>query len=406
MAFELGPQDLEALLLGGAFFGSGGGGTITSARHLAANFHAGDYYPTQRVRVVSVEEAGDGDTVMVAYMGAPEAINSTSYPIGPVAAARQVQARLAAQGRRLAYVVSPESGALGFVVACLVAAKLGLAVVDADGAGRAVPSLPMLTYAAAEISPRPTFLVSQGELCVELDVTPRSGINGDPAHQQDVSVIVEQMTRPIVAAAQFGEFGGLAMWIMSPAELPAALPIRATLSRALQLGRALQAGEIGSAAAMIDYLGKAFGILARAISQPGELVAAEVDTTGGFDLGKVHLQAGARRYTVVYQNESLLAWDSARPAPSLLAPDSLAYFVEGPGQAVYSNGDLVLADGSLNPEVRQRTVTLLAWQADPALRTPGGLILDSFRQLLASMGYLGPYVPVGELQRDRAEVGA
>lgn len=406
MAYELGPQDLESLLLGGAFFGSGGGGTITSARHLAANFQKGDYYPTQRVQVVSVEEATDGETVMVAYMGAPEAINSTSYPIGPVAAARQVQERLASQGRRLAYVVSPESGALGFVVACLVAAKLGLAVVDADGAGRAVPSLPMLTYAAAEINPRPTFLVSQGELCVELDVTPRSGANGDPTHQQDISVIVEQMTRPIVAAPQFGEFGGLAMWIMTPAQLPAALPIRATLSRALQLGRALQAEQIGSAAVMIDYLGKEFGIVAQAISQPGELVAAEVDTTGGFDLGKVHLQAGERRYTVVYQNESLLAWDSARPQPILLAPDSLAYFVEGPGQAVYSNGDLVLADGKLNPEIRHRTVTLLAWQADPALRQPGGLILGSFQQLLASMGYLGPYVPVGQLQQGAPEVVA
>lgn len=405
MAFELGPQDLEALLLGGAFFGSGGGGTVISARHLAANFHEGDYYPTESIRVVSVEEATDGEAVMVAYMGAPQAIDNATYPIGPVEAVRRAQERLAIQGRRLAYVAPPESGALGFVVACLVAAKLGLAVIDADGAGRAVPSLPMLTYAAAEVSPRPTFLVSQGGLCVELNVTPCNDDVG-LSHQQDASVILEQMARPIISAPQFGEFGGLAMWVMSPAELPAALPIRATLSRALTLGRALQAGQIGSAAAIIDYLDKRFGIVAHAISQPGELVAAEVDTIGGFDLGKVHLQAGQRRYTVVYQNESLLAWDNACLQPIAMAPDSLAYFVEGPGQAVYSNGDLVLADGSLNPEVRQRTVTLLAWQADPALRTPGGLILDSFQQLLASMGYLGPYVPVGELQRDRAEVGA
>ena len=397
MAYTLDPRDLEPLLLGGAFFGSGGGGTITSARHLAANFRRGDYYPTETVTVVSVEEATAGDAVMVAYMGAPEAINQTSYPIGPVEAARQVQARLAAQGRKLAYLVAPESGALGFVVACLVAARLGLEVIDADGAGRAVPSLPMLTYAAAEVSPRPTFLVSQSELCVELDVTPRGGANGSRTHQQDVAVIVEQMTRPIVAAPQFGEFGGLAMWVMTPAELAGALPIRGTLSRALTLGRALQAGQIDSASAMIAYLER-FDIRAYAVSQPGQLVSAEVDTAGGFDLGKVHLQSGQRTYTVIYQNESLLAWDNARPAPIAMAPDSLAYFVEGRGQAVYSNGDLVLASGELNPDVKNRSVTLLAWQADAELRQPGGLILDSFMQLLASMGYLGPYVPVGELQ--------
>lgn len=72
-------------------------------------------------------------------------------------------------------------------MACLVAARLGLAVIDGDGAGRAVPSLPMLTYAAAEVSPRPAMLVSQGGLEVELDVKPAAGANGGTGHQQDVA---------------------------------------------------------------------------------------------------------------------------------------------------------------------------------------------------------------------------
>lgn len=403
MSYELGSADLEALLLGGAFFGSGGGGTITSARHLAAQFKPGDYYPTDKVSVVSVAEASDGDTVMVAYMGAPEAIDNVRYPLGPVAAARQVQQRLQAQGRTLRYVVSPESGALGFTVAVLVAAKLGLKVIDADGAGRAVPSLPMLTYAAAEISPRPTFLVSQTELCVELDVTPRKGSDGGADHQNDVSVIVEQMTRPIVAASQFNEFGGLAMWIMQPAQLKKALPIQGTFSRALTLGRALQAGQIRSAAAMITYLAEHFKLRAYALTAPGELISASADTTGGFDLGKVTLRTGRRDYTVLYQNESLLVWDSSQPHPALMAPDSVAYFAEGEGQAVFSNGDLVQADGTLLPAVKHRTFVLLAWQADAALRQKDGLILDSFHQLLASMGYLGPYVPIEQLLNSAQE---
>jgi DUF917 family protein len=401
MSDELGPTDLEALLLGGAFFGSGGGGTVTSARHLASHFKQGDYYPTEKIRVVTVEEATAGEAVMVAYMGAPEAINHTFYPIGPVEAAKQVQVNLASQGKQLAYVVSPESGALGFLVAGLVAAKLGLSVIDADGAGRAVPSLPMLTYAAAEISPRPTILVSQGGLRVELDVTPSDGRDGGAAHQQNVSVIVEQMTRPIVAAPQFGEFGGLAMWIMTPAQLPVALPIRGTLSRALALGKTLETDGIKTAAAMIAHLAKEYGITAYAVSPGGKLISAEVDTTGGFDLGKIRLRAAGHVYTVVYQNESLLAWDSALPHPVVLAPDSLAYFVEGEGQRVFSNGDLVLPDGKINPVVNDRPVCLLAWEADPELRKPGGLILDSFRHLLAQMGYLGPYVPVENLQQNQ-----
>ncbi len=396
MGYIIKHTDLDALLQGGAFFGSGGGGTVTSARNLASYFKTGDYYPVDHFEVVTVEEATLGDTVMVAYMGAPEAIDTTQYPIGPVEAAIQVQQRLKTEGRTLAYVISPESGALGFLVAGLVAAKLGLKVIDADGAGRAVPSLPMLTYAAAEISPRPTFLVSQGDLCVELNVTPRKDSReGGQTHQQDVSTIVEQMLRPILAEQDFGEFGGLAMWVMSKDDLAKALPIRGTLSRALKFGRALVSGELKNSSDVIHYLKKECAIDAHAITPPSTLASAKVDTTGGFDLGKILLQHGHDRYTVLYQNESLMAWDSSLPHPIALAPDSIAYFVEGTGQAVYSNGDLVLGNGQLNPTVKDRKVVLLAWQADKALTH--GLILDSFLTLLASIGYLGPYVPLGKL---------
>lgn len=405
MAYELRREDLEPLLLGAAFFGSGGGGTIVSATHLAEHFTKGDYYPTDTVRVVSVAEATDGDAVMVAYLGAPEAINSATYPSGPVLAVQNVQARLASQGRKLAYVMPPESGALGFTVAALVAAKLGLAVIDADGAGRAVPSLPMLTFAAAEIVPRPAFLVSQGGLCVELDVTPRSGENGGKTHQQDVSAIVEQMMRPVVADPEFGQFGGLAMWVMAPADIARATPIHGTLTRALELGRAVKAGRIGSVAQMIGYLAEHCDIEARAISEAGELVSAEVDTSGGFDVGKVHIRAGKHTYTVLYQNESLLAWDSERPQPIVLAPDSVAYFVGGEGQSIFSNGDLVQDDGSLNPAIGKRPVTLIAWRAEPELRQPGGLILDSFMQVLNTLGYLGPYVPLESLPHAHVKQG-
>ncbi|MCE6982989.1 DUF917 domain-containing protein, partial [Pseudomonas frederiksbergensis] len=57
MAFELEHKDMRALIDGGCFFGSGGGGTRTSALHLLEYFKVGDFYPTNRVTVVSVEEA-------------------------------------------------------------------------------------------------------------------------------------------------------------------------------------------------------------------------------------------------------------------------------------------------------------------------------------------------------------
>jgi DUF917 family protein len=395
MAYVLGKADLEPLLLGGCFFGSGGGGTVVSARSLSSHFVKGAYYPTDTIHVVTVEEATEGDSVMVAYMGAPEAIDGAQYPEGPVKAVAAVQARLASQGKKLAYVVPPESGALGFTVACLVAAKLGLKVVDADGAGRAVPSLPMLTYAAEHVSPRPAFLVSQTGLQVELDVTPRN--DDGNRHQQDVSEIVEQMMRPIVGAPEFNEFGGLAMWVMDPKLLAKALPIRQTLTRALEFGRALQTGDFNTAQSVIKALHDRWGVKALVIHGPAKVASAKVDTTGGFDLGTVQLGVGPHTCSVLYQNESLLAWSSTSPQPLCMAPDSIAYFALGQGQAVFSNGDLVEADGSLSPAIQGREVVVLGLAANQALRRPGGLILTSFMDLALTLGYHGPYVPVEKL---------
>lgn len=394
MAYELTRSDLEALALGGCFFGSGGGGTLESARHLVAHFTQGEYYPSDRVQVVAVEEVTEGESVMVAYLGAPEVIDTAVYPLGPVQAVEQIQAQLAAKGQRLAYVVPPESGALGFVVACLVAARLGLKVVDADGAGRAVPSLPQLTYASAGVNPRPAFLVSQSGLCVELNVTPRSGVAGDAQHQEDVSQIIDNMMRPIVAEPEFNQFGGLAIWIMNPVVLREALPIRGTLSRALALGQMLQDRAFETAEALIEALKSRFDLQAVSLFGPAAFDSASLDTRNGFDVGKISIRAGERSCTVLYQNESLLAWASDCGQPVAMAPDSIAWFVEGGTENVYSNGDLVQADGSLNPALKQRRVSLIGIVADPAIRQPGGEILNSFMDLLSSMGYLGPYLPL------------
>jgi DUF917 family protein len=323
--------------------------------------------------------------------------------VGPVLAVEQVRARLESEGRKLAYVVPPESGALGFSVACLVAAKLGLAVVDGDGAGRAVPSLPMLTFAARHVDPRPAVLVSQDGLAVALDVTPAKGSGGDRQHQQDVSVIVEQMMRPIVAAPEFKQFGGLAMWVMTPAKLLEALPITGTLTRALAFGRAAMRGSLTTVDDVVRWLHDESGVSARALFATGELWESAVDTTGGFDLGTVTVKAGAHTAEVLYQNESLLAWASDRPQPLCMAPDGICWFFGGEGDAVASNGDIVQADGSLNPAYRGRPVTLLGLSANPLLRESGGLILDSFMAQVNTLGYRGPYVPVEKLTASNSQ---
>jgi uncharacterized protein len=408
--------DLEALIQGGCFFGSGGGGTLLSATNLLRHFEqdaakpkAARFYPSHEVTVVSADDVHVGDSIVVAYLGAPARIADAEYPFGPINAVARAMARLP-RGRQIRYIVPPESGALGFLVACLVAAKLGLQVIDGDGAGRAVPSLPMLTFAAECVSPSPAFLASQGKtekdsLVVELDVAGAAAC-GDHDYQKNVATIVEHMMRPIVSEPQFGQFGGLAIWTMSPEELHAALPIKKTLSRALALGRAIAGREIATGDEMIAHLNKdhkhprAFGLA------DGRLSSGSVQTSGGFDVGQIEITGSQGiKATCLYQNETLLAWRSDRDHPIAMAPDSIIYYLTlGTAEhQVASNGDLVDDKGQILRELKTAQVTVIGLVADPNLRKSKGtrdegLILASFMGVARSMGYLGPYVPVERLQ--------
>ncbi len=402
MTYTLGKKELIDIATGGCFFGSGGGGTLESALNLISFFEKGDYYPTDCVRVVSVEEVieNGGDSVVVAYLGAPVMINQTQYPYGPELAVRQVMTKLEAQGRKLAYLVPPESGALGFLVVCLIAARLGLAVVDGDGAGRAVPSLPQLTFAGARVDPRPTFIVSQEELCVELNVSPRANMLANSvAHQEDVAQIIDNILRPIVSEPTFKQFGGLAIWIMDPQTLDAALVVRETMERAGKLGELLQGGYVLSAEKMVEVLREEFGIPARIVFGPGHFVSASQDTVNGFDVGKIKLEADGVTCTALYQNETLLAWTDNKTQPLCMAPDSLAYFVEGPGQSIYSNGDLLTADGKIREDLLNRKVSLIGIAAELVLTEPGSDVFASFMRLLANLGYYGSFVSVADTDR-------
>jgi len=85
-----------------------------------------------------------------------------------------------------------------------------------------------------------------------------------------------------------------------------------------------------------------------------------------------------------------------------MAPDTIAYFLPNAPGHVASNGDLVNADGSLKAEYVNSPAIVIGVAADPALRRRSGprqegLILKSFLAQLASMGYLGSYTPVEEL---------
>ena len=399
---------LQRLAHGACFLGSGGGGTLQSALGLIQNFKCGSYYPVDIVQVVKVEDATEGDAVVVAYIGSPAKISFAPYPDGPVQAALQAADYLRKQGRKLAYIVPAETGALGFTVACLVAAKLGLKVVDADGAGRAVPSLPQLTFSMTEgLSPNPAIVVNQDRnLCITVSAEILSAVPFDiyentmsvqAAKVEDLSGIIDNLMRPIISEPDFDQFGGLALWIMTPEQMTKALPIRNTLEKACTLGTRLP--FLASTDILLGYLNDALEIRARRLFGPARLTSVEISTEGGFDVGKVDFTDNGQTCTVQYQNESLIAGLKKQGAPFCTAPDSIAYFLEPAGCSpheprVFSNGDLLDENGHLREDLKGRMFSIIGIAVDDVLWKRDGVIFTSFRDLLRKMGYRGEPVSI------------
>lgn len=443
-------EDLYNIARGACLLGSGGGGTYSSAMNLVNNFTENNYYKTTEVKVIKksdlVEEPEkdkNGYGVVVAYIGAPQSIEELKYPYAAVKAVEHVKKNLSSildkhssknqtNTPELKYLVPAEIGAFNSIVPCLVASKLGLTVIDCDGAGRAVPELTMTTFAANNISPDPTFLASKDGNIVELNVYTK----GD-TKQEAVIEQIEKLARPVIGLEQFHEAAGLAIWIMSPADLQKAIQIEGTLCLARDIGKCI---KTATAKKIVDSLNKKHIIVPNSVKKEKENLKAFIIfkgtfvekgcrtvSGGGFDHGIITIRGNrvkkdGTNYTynqsdflAIFVNETLIAWDSEDNFPIAMAPDSIAYYVENK-QKVYSNGDLIkngkLIDALKSTAEKKVNVAVIGIAANSVMReteenihtskialakNEKGEIMRSFKKALADIGYAGKYVKLEDI---------
>lgn len=339
---ELTREDLEQIVGGACFLASAGGGTYTSGMNLASRFGNTDYYPENKVRLIEVDEVEDEKSgVMVAYIGSPESMEEIYYPIEIVQAVRQLEKQKGA----ISYILPAEIGAISSLAACTTAAKLGIPVVDGDGAGRAVPELSMTTYSLYQKDVNPVFLASKEENAyVSLSIA--DGTSETAASE------VEKFVRPVLSVPCFGQKAGLAMWVLSGAEIKEVIRSRHTLQGCLALGKYIREHKKEELFRKVKKMG--YG---RPRSHRGTGAAIHTSVGGGFDIGKLTFttegSAEENNITVLFQNESLIAWDTNRSRPLTTAPDLISYLVDFAEEDqteelytrwTYSNGDLQKLD--------------------------------------------------------------
>ena len=278
-------SDLEALALGAAILGTGGGGDpyigkLMAIRALRAH---------GPVTVVDPAELDDDAVcVMSAVMGAPTVLVE-KLPGGEeqLAAFEALQTRL---GQRVTHVICAEVGGLNSTLPIVAAARTGLPLVDCDAMGRAFPEIQMSTPTLFGIGASPIALADDKSNTVVIDAVDNHW--------------TERIARSVTI--DMGAASYIALFAQTGAQVKEAM-IPGTLGLAQAVGEAVlnaRAAKADPVIAAIESLG-GFALF------EGKIADVERRTDAGFARGRTLIEGTGpdqgRTLELSFQNENLVA---------------------------------------------------------------------------------------------------
>jgi len=374
-------QQMEDLLAGAAILGTGGGGSLTRGlREVREAVERG-----LTLYLVDVKELGPDDWVGSPYYAgavAPDAASGAAEPGGATAsgavpnpadlpaepeATRAFRALARYLGVPFKAVLATELGGGNTASAMVAAMQLGLPILDADPAGRAVPELGHTTFALTGRPIAPMAVTNrQGDVAILTEVA---------GHDR-----AEALVRAMAQAS--GNMVGVTDHPLPASRLKDAV-IPGTLSRCLRIGQALrEAQEAGDdPVEAVRRAGEGYRLF------HGRTVRATWAIERGFTFGEIQIQGlGAvvgSAYRVKYQNEHMVAWRDGVIDATI--PDLIVLLHRDTGLPV------------INPAAREGDeVEVLAFKAPAAWRSPRGLAIFG----PAYAGVPADYVPI-EMRHSR-----
>ena len=364
MRRRLNIEDLAPLSLGAAVLGTGGGGDPYLGQLAARR----EFELSGPAELIDVADLDDGALVVPVAMGGAPAIGlekllSLPFAETPV---RRLEAYL---GRKVDAVVPLEIGGVNALLPFMVAARLGVPVVDGDSMGRAFPTLDNTTFNIFGLSASPVVVTNEHADAVIIDVKLNARCE-------------------VVSRAVLTELGGATcstLYPLSGAQAKQTL-IPRTVSLALSVGRAIDdaraAGEDPLAALVAALTRFDPTIRSRPLFE-GKVVDVRREIVGGFNTGRAIL-AGVGGWTgeveLLFQNEYLRATLGDR----LLAivPDLICCL------------DSETADPATCETLRYgQRLKVLGLSCTPVMRTPRGLACCG----PAAFGLSDAYGPVEDL---------
>lgn len=291
MALRLTIDDLPDLARGAAFLGTGGGGNPYVGRlmvELAMRETGKD------LEILDLADLPDDALVIpTAMMGAPTCIVE-KLPEGNEAAAslRRLEAHL---GRRADATMPFEAGGVNSMIPLVVALRLGIPVVDADGMGRAFPELFHETFHIYGVSGTPMVITN--------DHHDQALIETHDNH------MMEWLARGVTI--RMGGVAYIAEYAMDGATAKR-VSVAGTIGLGLRIGRAIRharEAHLDPFRHLVETLAETSYSPARTIFG-GKVVEVDRRTVDGFAKGLVRiaeLGPDPRILHIEFQNENLIA---------------------------------------------------------------------------------------------------
>jgi DUF917 family protein len=276
---------LEAISLGAAILGTGGGGSpyigwLRTRQQLRAG---------KCIKVVRLEDLHDGDLIIAtSSIGAPTVSNEK---IGRGdECLRAVEVIEDYLGRPAAALVTDEIGGSNALEPMIVAALKDIPVIDADGMGRAFPEVQMTTFYIYGLDPYPTALTDEKGNCVLFK-------------HATSPIWLERAARAVTI--QMGCHAGMAGPPMTVRQAKK-IAIPGTVRQAWRLGQTVLEARMTKRDPIFAVINREGGSLL----MRGKIVDVDRRATQGFARGTISLEGfdefEGKSYAIEFQNENLI----------------------------------------------------------------------------------------------------
>lgn len=300
-------KSINAIAIGGAVLGSGGGGDPYVGRLMTQQ----SMNESGGVNVIDIESLPDDALILpIAMMGAPT-VMIEKFPSGNEFAQLipMIERMLT---KPVSAILCIEAGGLNSTIPFAAASKLGLPIIDGDAMGRAFPELQMVTFTLGGISATPMAMVDE---------------KGNGCNYETISnVWTEKLARAITI-----EMGGCAMCSLYPVSAKQCKDylIKGSISLIHHIGSIIEKNGF-----------KAYEILVKELNGKhlfkGRVRDVERRMEGGYNKGIVKLEGvddfANREAKVDFQNEFLVATEGDNVLAT--TPDLICMFDANTGSPV------------------------------------------------------------------------